>query len=94
MRIQTTAILACILLLACNKQTVVDTDSLDTNRVNYLQRVTSAAVNATGICDYDLNETALVTAGWTKIFNEDFSADLSQWNIWTGGAFNNELQYY
>jgi beta-glucanase (GH16 family) len=46
------------------------------------------------ICDYTLNETALINAGWTKIFEDDFTTDLSKWNIWTGGAFNNELQHY
>jgi beta-glucanase (GH16 family) len=46
------------------------------------------------ICDYTLNETALTSAGWTKIFEDDFTSDLSKWNIWTGGAFNNELQHY
>ena len=54
----------------------------------------AATVSATAICDYELNETSLTSAGWTKIFNEDFSTDYSNWNIWTGGAFNNELQYY
>ena len=46
------------------------------------------------ICNYDLNETALTSAGWTKIFEDDFTSDLSKWNIWTGGAFNEELEYY
>jgi beta-glucanase (GH16 family) len=46
------------------------------------------------VCDYTLNETALTNAGWTKIFEDDFTTDLSKWNIWTGGAFNNELQHY
>jgi beta-glucanase (GH16 family) len=49
---------------------------------------------ATAICDFELNETTLTSAGWTKTFEDDFSTDLSKWNIWTGGAFNNELQYY
>jgi beta-glucanase (GH16 family) len=51
-------------------------------------------VNANGVCDYDLNETTLTSTGWSKIFEENFGADLSQWNTWTGGAYNNELQYY
>jgi beta-glucanase (GH16 family) len=46
------------------------------------------------ICDYEFDETTLTSAGWTKIFEDNFSTDLSKWNIWTGGAFNNELQYY
>src|SRR5205809_51630 len=51
-------------------------------------------VNANGVCDYDLNETTLTSTGWTKIFEENFASDLTKWNIWTGGAYNNELQYY
>ena len=47
-----------------------------------------------GVCDYDLNETALTTTGWTKTFEDNFETDLSKWNIWTGGAYNNELQMY
>jgi beta-glucanase (GH16 family) len=46
------------------------------------------------ICDYTLNETALTSTGWTKIFEDDFTTDLSKWNIWTGGAYNDELQHY
>jgi beta-glucanase (GH16 family) len=45
-----------------------------------------------GICDHDLVESTL--SGWTKIFEDNFSADLSNWNIWEGGAYNNELQMY
>jgi beta-glucanase (GH16 family) len=47
-----------------------------------------------GTCNYDLNDSTLTNAGWTKKFEDNFSTDLSKWNIWTGGAFNNELQYY
>jgi beta-glucanase (GH16 family) len=54
----------------------------------------STTVSAHAICDYVLDETALTSSGWTKVFEDNFDADLSKWNIWTGGAFNNELQYY
>lgn len=95
MKQSTTAILCCLLLLACNKKTAIDSTSFKNNNDNNLQATAiTAAVSATGICDYDLNETSLTSAGWTKIFNEDFSTDLNAWNVWTGGAFNNELQYY
>jgi len=48
-----------------------------------------------GLCDYELNESGLLTSGWTKKFEDNFSSnDFSKWNIWTGGAFNNELQHY
>lgn len=44
--------------------------------------------------DYDLNEATLAAAGYSKIYEEDFTTDLSQWKIWEGGAYNNELQLY
>lgn len=52
------------------------------------------AATGNGICDYDINESAITSAGWTKRFDEDFSTNLTKWNIWTGGAYNYELQYY
>jgi beta-glucanase (GH16 family) len=54
----------------------------------------AATTTATAVCDYDINEASLIAAGWTKKFEDNFTAGLSKWNIWTGGAFNNELQYY
>jgi len=45
-----------------------------------------------GICDNDINESTF--AGWTKIFEDDFTTNLANWNTWHGGAFNNELQMY
>lgn len=47
-----------------------------------------------GVCDYDINDAAIIGAGWTKIFEDLFSTNLSNWNSWNGGAFNNELQLY
>lgn len=90
------AVFAGTLLIACNKQPVVNTTWHSAEENNNLQAGSAAivAVNANGICDYDLNEVALTSAGWTKIFNEDFATGLNQWNIWNGGAFNNELQCY
>jgi len=43
---------------------------------------------------YDLDESALISHGYTKVFEDNFSSDLSRWNIWEGGAYNNELQLY
>jgi beta-glucanase (GH16 family) len=47
-----------------------------------------------GVCDYNINETAITDAGWSRTFEDDFSTDLDKWNTWNGGAFNNELQLY
>ena len=54
----------------------------------------SAAALAAGVCDFDPSESALTGPGWSKVFDESFSAGLSLWSIWTGGAFNEELQLY
>ena len=47
-----------------------------------------------GACDYDINESAITGVGWSKTFEDLFSTNLNSWNIWNGGAFNNELQFY
>jgi len=91
----TGTIVLCLMLFACRKQ--IDPGSnLLTERNADAGTTTSlnAAVSATGICDYDQVEASLTTAGWTKIFEDNFSTNLNQWNTWTGGAYNNELQYY
>ena len=64
-----------------------------TTKVNAIVKVGQPKIAKT-ICDYTLDETALTTAGWTKVFEDEFSTDLSKWNTWIGGAFNNELELY
>lgn len=32
--------------------------------------------------------------GWELLWEDNFDASLSEWNIWKGGAFNEELQLY
>lgn len=54
----------------------------------------SAAVTAGGVCNFDPTESVLTGPGWTKVFDDGFSGSLSQWTIWNGGAFNEELQLY
>lgn len=56
--------------------------------------MTTLPAGAAGVCDYDPDETSLTGPGWTKVFDDAFSGDLSRWSIWTGGAFNEELQFY
>lgn len=63
-------------------------------QLNRVEERSSIAVAAPAVCDYNLNEAALLASGWTKSFEDNFSTDLLKWNIWTGGAYNDELQYY
>src|ERR1044071_6477568 len=79
---------SCIAFASCKKDPVAN------YAVSASHTDNNTSVNANAICDYDLDETTLTNAGWTKVFEDNFSTDLSKWNIWTGGAFNNELEYY
>ena len=54
----------------------------------------AAIAAAAGVCDYDASDASYGATGWSKVFDEPFSAGLSQWSVWYGGAFNNELQLY
>ena len=47
-----------------------------------------------GVCGFNLDENVLINAGWLKTFEDNFDTNFDKWNIWTGGAFNNELQMY
>ncbi|MEO0474330.1 MAG: glycoside hydrolase family 16 protein [Bacteroidota bacterium] len=38
--------------------------------------------------------TAADTDGWEVLWDESFDNDLTDWTVWRGGAFNNELQFY
>jgi beta-glucanase (GH16 family) len=49
---------------------------------------------ATGICDYDQTDSLILAQGYTKVFSEEFSGTLSNWQVWNSGAYNNELQLY
>lgn len=45
-----------------------------------------------GITGY--NQPAADVTDWELIFEDEFDAGLSNWIIWEGGAFNEELQHY
>jgi beta-glucanase (GH16 family) len=45
-------------------------------------------------CEYQHDETGLLTNGWKKIFEDQFDQNLSNWHIWKSGAYNHELQLY
>lgn len=78
--------------VSCNKQTLTSPQLLS----NAGKPVPTTPTSSPTVCDYIFDETALVNKGWTKAFEDDFTTnnDLSNWVVWTGGAYNNELQYY
>ena len=95
MRKITGIILLCCSMMACRKQ-IDPSTTLSTAAIAGSEALTAlnATVSTNSICDFDQVETTLTSAGWTKIFEDNFSTNLDQWITWTGGAYNNELQYY
>lgn len=90
------ALLFLTVCFACQKP-VQKTDNLlatESTAANRNTATAAAAITAPAVCDYTFNEQTLLDAGWTKTFEDNFDTDLSKWNTWTGGAFNNELQFY
>lgn len=84
-----------MLLLSCDKNMNASAQQRDNSSSARPGGTTvQPNINANGVCDYTFNETAVTAAGYTKVFEDNFDTDLSKWNSWTGGAFNNELQYY
>ncbi|SFD18594.1 Glycosyl hydrolases family 16 [Chitinophaga sp. CF118] len=51
-------------------------------------------VNAVGICEYDQTDASILAQGYTKVYGEEFSTNLNNWEIWNSGAYNEELQMY
>lgn len=78
------------ILPGCKRETAITNEDLTGPDV----QAASTTVSAHAICDYVLDEAALTSAGWTKTFEDNFDTDISKWNVWTGGAYNNELQFY
>jgi beta-glucanase (GH16 family) len=95
---RTKTALACLWLtifFACQKQVqTTDNKTASDRTARARTEAASTTVNANAICNYDFNEQDLISAGWTKSFEDNFDTDLSKWNVWYGGAFNNELQLY
>jgi len=78
-----------VVLSACEKN--IDANF---NAVGQQTAASDASVSDPSLCGYDYNDSVLIKSGWTKTFEDNFSTDLSKWNIWNGGAYNNELQHY
>lgn len=87
-------IISILTISSCKKAATNQQNTAKENETVFRGKPSSNTYNAHAICDYNLDEAALSASGWSKVFEDDFNSDLLKWNIWTGGAFNNELQYY
>ena len=87
-----TSILLLVTFSACKKH--ISKNELPSTNESSALTARNVYVNATGICDYSFDEAAVLDEGYEKLFEDNFDTDLSKWKVWTGGAFNNELQHY
>jgi beta-glucanase (GH16 family) len=89
--------LIAVSILSCSVATLTLSSCSKENKTDEKPTIpTEAIVNipATGICDYDQGDSLILAKGYTKVFGEEFSTDLSKWQVWNSGAYNNELQLY
>lgn len=87
------SIVALLLIIAGCKKDVATRESINEETATARPVSPPPPSPAGGACDFDINEATL-GSGWTKTFDENFSGNFNLWNIWNGGAFNNELQLY
>lgn len=81
------SVITALTLSSCSKENKVDEKlTIPTEAI--------VKVTATGICDYDQPDSVILAQGYTKVFGDEFSTDLSKWQVWNSGAYNNELQLY
>lgn len=85
------------LIASCKKEsgTIPLPANADANLTGETLR--NGTYNATVNCTYAFNENALTNSGWSKIFEDNFEGtaiNTTNWYVWTGGAYNNELQHY
>src|SRR5574339_941316 len=81
-----------IVLTSCKKEEVIAEAIVEETTTG--RPIPTPPPPVQGVCDYEINESVILGEGWIKSFDESFSGDLGKWNIWHGGAFNNELQLY
>lgn len=53
-----------------------------------------AVVVLSACMDKQKNNGSPPSSDWKIIFEDNFDRDLSQWNVWYGGAYNDEIQLY
>ena len=80
-------------LFACETEDLRFSHLPRNSRLNDNQALTMlATVSAIGNCNYVFSESS-ITGTWTTLLDEQFT-NLTNWNVWNSGAYNNELQLY
>ena len=82
------AITGLVALGGCGKSDGNGNTSNNNNNNNHppinVMKINPVTTPAT--CDFDVNDTTLTNHGWTKAFDDEFTADFSNWSIAVGGT--------
>ena len=78
-----------IFMLSCST-----TEEPDPNPIMVPDPVPTPVFSLPEVSDVGYVATDSMYNDWKLLFEENFSDDLEQWNIWSAGAYNNELQLY
>lgn len=76
------AITGLVALSGCSKS---DSSKKGTGNNQPIDVMKINPVVSTATCDFDDNDTTLTNHGWTKAFDDEFTGDLSNWNVAVGG---------
>lgn len=83
-----------ILIFACGKKESTNTATPPIVVEQPTTTLPTPVIELPEVANEGYNFTDTDTAGWELIWEDNFDSNLLAWQIWTGGAFNNELQMY
>lgn len=69
-------------------------NSENSNTVTREERAPEEETPSAPVTPADTPRNTAPENDWTLVFEDEFNSNLDQWNIWLGGAFNNEIQLY
>jgi len=78
-------LLCAFIIFSCSS----DDNAPPESKFNTKEETILPTVSSTGF-DYSTDDLE----GWELLWEDNFNAGLSDWNVWKGGAFNGELQFY
>ena len=85
-----------VLLFTACKQDIaipeISQQDLSISNTGFLETRSSVG-SATGVCDFNTDADGIIA--WSPYWSDEFDVwDAAKWNVWNGGAYNNELQMY
>lgn len=77
-----------ISILSCSPQK----ERVEITKSDHINLTRTTELPSVKRCGYEADSSDY--NNWTLVFEDNFDTDLSNWDAWESGAFNEELQYY